>query len=72
MPKSAAATTTAIAALPSTTTNPANVQVNLIFEGVAFSPAALRAALDAAYGTVTQDTDGAERPMGPFQFRITP
>jgi hypothetical protein len=32
----------------------------------------LRAALDAAYGTVTSDVDGAERPQGPFRFRITP
>jgi hypothetical protein len=71
MPKSSADTTSAIAALPSVTVNPTVVHVALVFEGVAFSPAALRAALDAAYGTVTSDVDGAERPQGPFRFRIT-
>lgn len=72
MPKSSANTTSTIAALPSTTVNPAVVSVTLVFEGVAFSPAALRTALDAAYGTVTSDVDGDERPMGPYRFRITP
>ena len=72
MPKSSADTTTAVTALPSTTVNPAVVHVDLVFDGVTFSPSALRTALDNAYGTVTSDTDGAERPMGPFRFRITP
>lgn len=72
MPKSSAATATALGALPAS--NPATqvVAVNLTFAGVSFSPAALHAALDAAYGTVTSDVDGAERPGGPFNFRIAP
>ena len=78
MPKTSAATATSLTAAGSTVVagptprNDVHIQVNLVFENVTFSPVALHTALDAAYGTVTSDTDGAERPMGPYNFRIAP
>lgn len=79
MPKTSAATTTALTALPTTTVavtapgrNALVVNVELTFDGVNFVPNNLRAALDAQYGTVESLTDGAERPLGPFRFRIAP
>ena len=80
MPKTSAQTSTATSALPTQTvagapagnSNTVVVHVDLTFDGVNFSPEGLRAALDAAYGTVTSDADGAERPLGPFRYRIAP
>lgn len=78
MPKTAAATTTAATAAGTTTnagptvTQILTVSVDLQFDGVNVSMAAFRSALDAAYGTVESLTDGAERPNGPWRFRIAP
>ena len=79
MAKTAAATTTALDALPATTVatgdsshpNTVVVSVELTFDRVNFDPEELRDALDDKYATVTSDVDGAERPMGPFRFRIS-
>ena len=78
MPKTSAVTAASLTAAGSTALagptprNQSHITVNLTFENVTFSPVALHTALDAAYGTVTSDTDGAERPMGPYNFRIAP
>jgi hypothetical protein len=71
VPLTAAQTTTEMSAQPaSNVAGGLPVHVDLIFDGVSFNAAALRAALDAAYGTVTLETDAA-RPTGPFRFRIS-
>lgn len=74
MPQTAAATTTAMAALPTrvVSTNDAQVViVNLKYMGGrTFDPAALRTAL-ATLGTVTLTDEGAPRPLGPYRFMIS-
>ncbi len=74
MPLSAAATQTLTSGLTPTVVSPTDnyvVTVTLKFNGVNFSPEGLRAALDAAYGTVSLETDHV-RKGGPYRYLIQP
>lgn len=77
MPLSAAATRTALDAIPAKTVATAGpvVTVTLKFKGVAYDPVAVYDALDAAYGTVATDRDSlgsAQHGSGTLDFTISP
>jgi hypothetical protein len=71
MPKDAATTTSAFAALPTTVQQAGlTVEVSLTYApGKTFDPAALRTAL-ATLGTLTDITDGTPRNAGPYRLQI--
>lgn len=73
MPQTAAATTTAMNALPTRPTSATDAQVVTLsikfVNGATYNPGALRTAL-ATLGTIVLTDEGAPRPNGPFRFMI--
>lgn len=73
MPRTSAQLASDYPGLPTRSANPTIVTVTLIFRGVNFQAEGLRAALDAAYPTVTSPRDETHRSGGgPFEFEISP
>lgn len=73
MPRSAAATSAAMTALPKPQPATAVVTVLLRFNGVAVDPAKIYAGLDAQFGTVSSPRDAEPGyGYGPFEFEISP